>query len=265
MIRPIRKMYQFFVDKPLKKAEILNQRYQVLDYIGTGSYGIVYLCRDLNTNENKIIKQLRPSKRNNTNEVKLFYDEIYIIENLEHERMPMFYEAFSERGQYFYVMGYIDGVNLQDEIFLNKKTFREKEALLFIDELIKLVEYLHKTDVYHLDLRIPNIIVKNNEPYLIDFGLAKQVKQNQTPAKVKGKSIEEWKLQDYYDVGDILLYLLYTTYSPKTKKALPWTEELSLKKETVILLKRLLRIDKPYSSIESILRDLYAALESFRE
>ena len=45
------------------------------------------------------------------------------------------------------------------------------------------------------------------------------------------------KLQDYYDLGEILLYLLYTTYTSKNKKALPWTEELSLELETVHLLK----------------------------
>ena len=42
------------------------------------------------------------------------------------------------------------------------------------------------------------------------------------------------KLQDYYDLGEILLYLLYTTYNSKNKKALPWTEELSLERKRFI-------------------------------
>jgi serine/threonine-protein kinase len=67
------------------------------------------------------------------------------------------------------------------------------------------------------------------------------------------------KQQDYYDLGEILLYLLYTTYSSKNKKALPWTEELSLEKETVYLLKRLLQIKEPYLNISEILTDLHAA------
>ena len=70
------------------------------------------------------------------------------------------------------------------------------------------------------------------------------------------------KQQDYYDLGEILLYLLYTTYSSKNKKALPWTEELSLEKETVYLLKRLLQIKEPYSNTSEISTDLHAALKA---
>ena len=70
------------------------------------------------------------------------------------------------------------------------------------------------------------------------------------------------KQQDYYDLGEILLYLLYTTYSSKNKKALPWTEELSLEKETVYLLKRLLQINEPYSNTSEISTDLHAALKA---
>lgn len=262
MQRSIRKIYQFFVDKPINEEEVLNHRYQVLDMIGAGSYGIVYLCQDLRTKENKVIKQLRPSKRNNMNEVKLFHDEVSIMEKLKHHHMPMFYESFSEEGHYFYVMGHIDGVNLEDDIFRYKKTFNEKESLLFVAKLIQLVDYLHKKDIYHLDLRIPNILLKDNEPYLIDFGLAMQVKPNQSSTSTKGKNSEELKLQDYYDLGDILLYLLYTTYSSKTKKALPWTEELSLRHETVLFLKKLLRIDEPYSNIDQISNDLDDAVKA---
>lgn len=257
MLRPIRKIHQFIVDKPINEAAIINHRYQVLDLIGTGSYGIVYLCRDLQTKEKKVVKQLRPSKRKHRNEIKLFQDEVTILQKLKHHRMPMLYEAFSEKGHYFYVMSYIDGVNLEDEIFLNKKTFTERESLLFIEQVIKVVDSLHNQDIYHLDLRIPNILLINDEPYLIDFGLAKQVKSEQSEIKK-----DECKLQDYYDLGDILLYLLYTTYSSKSKKALPWTEELSLRKETVSLLKKLLRINKPYTNAQSILNDLYVAVKA---
>lgn len=263
MLRPIRKVYQFIVDKPIKERELLNDRYQVLDIIGSGSYGMVYLCDDLNMRERKVIKHLRPSKRNNNDEIKLFHHEISIMAELQHPQMPTFYEAFSEGGHYYYVMGYIDGVNLEDEIFLNRKTFNEQESLLFIAKIIELVHYLHSKGIYHLDLRIPNILLKGDEPYLIDFGLAKQVKSDHASATKTPNSNENWKLQDYYDLGDILLYLLYTTYaSSKYKKALPWTEELSLKQETVFLLKKLLGIDSPYASIGEILHDLYAAVKS---
>ena len=111
------------------------------------------------------------------------------------------------------------------------------------------------------------MLLKNKEFFLIDFGLSKHGAAGDTshPLARSEKEIQEMKLQDYYDLGEILLYLLYTTYSCKNKKALPWTEELSLEKETVHLLKKLLQIEKPYANTNEISADLQAALLAQKE
>ncbi|MBZ5753858.1 protein kinase domain-containing protein [Metabacillus rhizolycopersici] len=268
MLRAIRKFYQFFVDKPIKKGAVLNDHYEVLSVIGTGSYGIVYLCKDLKTNENRVVKQLRPSKRYNKKEVEMFKNEISILRMLNHKNIPMLCEAFSNNRYLFYVMSFIEGDNLEDQIFLSKKTFNEKESLLILSHLLELINYLHKKDIYHQDLRIPNILLKNKDLFLIDFGLSKHKATNDSfhssfsSSSYKQKDILEMKQQDYYDLGEILLYLLYTTYPSKNKKALPWTEELSLEKETVYLLKRLLQIKEPYSNTSEISTNLHAALKA---
>ncbi|MFK2826704.1 protein kinase [Bacillus sp. B190/17] len=267
ILRSIRKVYQFFVDTPIKEGTVLNDRYEVLNVIGSGSYGIVYLCKDLKSQENKVVKQLRPSKRRKKKEVELFESETSILLTLNHKNMPMLYEVFSNNEYFFYVMSFIEGDNLEDQIFFSEKTFNEKESLLILDQLLELVDYLHKKNIYHQDLRIPNILLNNNELFLIDFGLSKQrilVDSFQSPSSSlhnKQEGILEMKQQDYYDLGEILLYLLYTTYSSKNKKALPWTEELSLEMETVYLLKRLLRLKEPYSNISEISADLHNALK----
>lgn len=266
IFRKIRKFYQIFADKSIKKGEVLNDRYEVLKIIGAGSYGMVYLCIDLETKENRVIKQLRPSKRRNQKVVKMFENEISVLRKLTHRNIPIFYEAFLNNGHFFYVMGLIEGDNLEDQIFFSNKTFNEKESLLILLQLIKLIDYLHKKDIYHQDLRIPNILLKNKELFLIDFGLSKQrisvypFHSSSSSSLTKQKDILEITQQDYFDLGEILLYLLYTTYSSTNKKALPWTEELSLEKETVHLLKRLLQIEQPYSNITEISTDIQAAL-----
>ncbi|XKF67552.1 protein kinase [Virgibacillus necropolis] len=267
MLRSIRKVYQFFVDIPIKEGTVLNDRYEVLNVLGTGSYGIVYLCKDLKSQENRVVKQLRPSKRRNKKGVELFKSETSILRTLNHKNMPIFYETFNDEYSY-YVMSFIEGENLEDQIFYSKKNFNEKESLLILDQLLELVHYLHKKDIYHQDLRIPNMLLKNNELFLIDFGLSQQrglVDPIQVPSSSlhnQQEGILEMKQQDYYDLGEILLYLLYTTYSSKNKKALPWTEELSLEKGTVHLLKRLLGIKEPYSTISEISVDLHTVLKS---
>ncbi|WP_428911700.1 serine/threonine protein kinase [Niallia sp. Krafla_26] len=268
VLRTIRKIYQFFVDKPVKKGMVLNDRYKVLRVIGTGSYGIVYLCKELTTKENIVVKQLRPSKRRNKKEVEMFEKEISVLHMLNHPNIPRLYETFSSDSCPFYAMSFIEGDNLEDQIFYNKKMFNEKESLHILAQLLELIHYLHEKDIYHRDLRIPNLLLKNKEIFLIDFGLSEHraaVDSLHFPSHStsnKPYSILEMKHQDYYDLGEILLYLLYTTYSSKNKKALPWTEELSLEKETVYLLKRLLQIKEPYSNTSEISADLQAAIRA---
>ena len=262
--RVFRKIYQFFYDRPIKAGIVLNERYKVLRVIGMGSYGIVYLCKDLEAKEKAVVKQLRPSKRRNKKEIELFENEISVLGRLNHQNIPMLYEIFSLDKHLLYVMSFIEGDNLEDEIFYHKKSFNEKEALGILAQLLKLVDYLHNKDIYHQDLRIPNLLLKNTELFLIDFGLAKHsvVKEQSSSSSHKQDWIQEMKLQDYYDLGEILLYLLYTTYTSKSKKALPWTEELSLEKETVHLLKRLLQINEPYANTSEIATDLQAAMKA---
>ncbi len=122
----IRKIYQFFVDKPIKEGTILNDRYEVLSEIGSGSYGIVYLCNDLYSKANKVIKQLRPSKCHAKKDIELFQNETSIMRTLNHKNMPIIYDASSNNEYVFYVMSFIEGDNLEDQIFLGKKTFGEK-------------------------------------------------------------------------------------------------------------------------------------------
>ena len=259
MLRSIRKIYQFFVDTPIKEGTVLNARYEVLSVIGKGSYGITYLCKDLKTSDIRVIKQLRPSKRKNKKEVALFENEIVVLKMLNHNNMPKLYDTFKVNSYVYYTMSYIEGDNLEEHIFFRRKIFKEREALLLLSRILNLVDYLHKQQISHGDLRIPNILINENEPFLIDFGLSNFSVSSTTSNQ---ESFLEMKQQDYYDLGEILLYLLYTTYSSKNKKALPWTEELTLTKETGNLLKRLLQMKEPYLTTANILTDLHLALRA---
>ena len=259
-LRIIRKIFQLIVDRPIKNGVMLNDRYEVLSVIGVGSFGIVYLCKDLKANEKRVVKQLRPSKHRIKNEMELFENEIVVLRTLSHKHIPMLIESFSSNRNLFYVMSLMEGDNLEDQIFSSKKAFNEKDSLLILSYLLELVDYIHSKGIYHQDLRIPNILLNKKDLFLIDFGLAKFSATVDPHHSHEG--ILKLKQQDYYDLGEILLFLLYTTYSSKNKKALPWTEELSLKKETVYLLKRLVQINEPYSNMNEISADLHSALKA---
>ncbi|WP_275582025.1 serine/threonine protein kinase [Bacillus ectoiniformans] len=234
-----------------------------MQFMGAGSYGLIYLCEDLQTKEPRAVKQLRPSKRRSKKERVQFEHEVTIIKTLNHPQMPVIYDVFSENDSHFYAMSYIEGDNLEEELFLNKKTFTEKESLLVLSQLIHLVAYLHEKNIYHQDLRTSNILIKDYQPFLIDFGLSKKI--NSLQSKHDPSAVSGLQQQDFYDLGELLLFLLYSPYSFKGKRALPWTEELSLEEETAYLLKRLLGIRDRYPDTYEMAKDVEAAIKAQKD
>ncbi|PWU67644.1 protein kinase domain-containing protein [Gracilibacillus dipsosauri] len=246
----IKRIRQAFMDKVYPANFLLAERYQVEKVLGEGSYGIVYLCMEVNTGQKFVVKQLRKSKKKENEE--LYKQEIVILRKLDHPSIPSLLETFAYENNKFFSMTFMDGVNLEDSLFNKKKKFNEKEALLFFKKLVKLVSFIHDHGIAHRDLRIPNVIIHHNQPYLIDFGLAELLKSDNKKEMVQ---------DDFYDLGDFLLFILYSTYDGKSKKNQPWTEELNLHIRTTRILKKLLQIEKPYVSAKEIQIDVNQALE----
>jgi serine/threonine-protein kinase len=64
---------------------------------------------------------------------------------------------------------------------------------------------------------------------------------------------------DFSYLGDFLLYLLYSTYTAQKKKRLPWYQELPLSPEQKTFLKKLLRLENSYESIDEVKKDFIEA------
>lgn len=72
-------------------------------------------------------------------------------------------------------MEYIEGSSL-DAYILEKGGLPEKEALQYVEEIGKALQYMHSQKMLHLDLKPKNIMRRtDNTLFLIDFGLSKQI------------------------------------------------------------------------------------------
>lgn len=254
--RALKKGYRFLIDRRYKSNMVINNRYLVKKMLGTGSYGTTYLCQDNKAKRQCVLKQMTKSKRKKLIDAQ-YQQEVKVLKQLNHPGIPGFYEAFSFHHTLFFSMEYLEGRNLEEAIFFDGKTFNERESLLLLEQVVEILDYLHARGIAHGDLRIPNVLLNQSNVYIIDYGLAKSY--GHLPKAV----IRQSKLltNDFFDAGDLLLFLLYTTYTKTEKKELPWSEELTLKPLTNHLLKRLLGMEKPYFSTQEVLADVKRAID----
>ncbi|MBT2757978.1 protein kinase [Mesobacillus foraminis] len=241
-------------DRPIKKGVLLGDSYIIEKCLGMGGYGITYQCVLKDTQDRYVLKQLRPSKSKRTYERERFKQEVELLRKINHKRIPNLVDYFMIDGQSYYVMNKIDAPNLEDLLFLQKSEFTELESLILANKLLSILDYLHENLIFHSDIRPPNVLVKDGEVFLIDFGLAKKISP-------KDIDIESRRQDDFFDLGECLLFLLYSQFKGKPSKKRSWLEELSIGKETENIIKRLLGINEVYSTTDHIREDLVKAID----
>ena len=257
------------IDRPYRVGKRIANRYLVEQVLGMGSYGISYLCRDEQTGQACVLKQVRPSKRRGNKGAPIYEYETSLLAALDHPQIPKLLDRFRYRGHLFFAMEHMNGKNLEDTIFAEKATYTEREALQVIFELLDIVEYLHQKGIVHRDVRIPNVIIADGKLRLIDFGLARRLgdKPTQVAEDLHDYVIEKQIKRevafksDFYSMGHFLLFLLYSGYEEEEgQEERSWEEELAVTPATRQLLRRMLQHDTPYETASELRADLIAAM-----
>ncbi|MMZ50621.1 Serine/threonine-protein kinase B [compost metagenome] len=265
---------EWWLDRPHEPGTVVKNRYTVTRMLGMGSYGISYLVFDHMQNEERVLKQVRPSRLNSPKGRPLYEYEIELLATLRHPQMPYLFDAFEENEQLYYVMSYIKGSTLEDMLFQQDASFTEPEAWRVILQILTLVKYLHSRRIIHRDVRIPNVIWNDGTVYLLDFGLARYV--DDSPSFLQDTDSHYWlekKLKrevhprsDMYALGHFLLFMLYSTYeADEDEPERGWERELSLAPETVRMLRRMLQFDQPYETADELEKDILTFLQSYEK
>lgn len=230
------------MDKYYRIREKVKE-YSVVRIIGEGRYGIAYLGTN-DKSEKCIIKQLKKNMIKENRE-KLFYEE-QILKSLNDPKFPKFIAKFKDKYRQGYILEYIEGRDFEDLLVEDGYEFSKEEIYKVGSQLLEIVDLLHKNNIVHRDIRLPNVILKENkELALIDFGLARYIDNKRYV-----------KDMDYWYIGDFLIHLYYSSYKETDESERPWYEELDLKEEEKIFLKKLMGIDDSYKDIEEIKNDL---------
>lgn len=201
--------------------------------IGRGGMGIVYRAYRKSDGETVAIKMLLKGEFASEIEKQRFDAEATAAMRLEHPNIVPIYELGEHRGSAFFCMKFIEGETLHQRLARGPMTGQETARLMaYISEAMG---YAHEQGILHRDLKPSNILLDDdNEPYIADFGLAKQTSNDPTltrsgailgtpsymaPEQAAGRRGEIGITSDVYSLGAILYHML--TGHPPFQAATP--------------------------------------------
>ncbi len=216
---------------------MLTERYIPRSILGQGGFGRTFLATDQYKPSQPycVIKQFLPQAQGTDTIEKasqLFAQEAQRLEELgKHPQIPELMAYFIVDNRQYLVQEFVEGNTLQAELNHNR-VFTEKQIRALLLEILEILEFVHSKQVIHRDIKPENIIRRSsdNKLFLVDFGAAKVVQQQQrtatgtiigsaeycAPEQSMGKP---FFISDLYSLGVTCLHLLtgispFDLYSP---------------------------------------------------
>jgi eukaryotic-like serine/threonine-protein kinase len=153
---------------------ILNNRYRLIEQIGSGGMAVIYKAQDMELNRLVTVKVLRPSLVSDPEFLMRFKREAQAAANLSHPNIVIVYDVGQDGPKTHYiVMEYVPGQDLK-KLIRARGSFEVDAALSIIIEVCKGVGYAHRAGLVHCDVKPQNILITpDNRIKVTDFGIAR--------------------------------------------------------------------------------------------
>ncbi len=203
--------------------------YKIVEKLGEGGMGLVYLATDIRLQRQVALKFLPPELTRNEEAKLRFLREAKAASLLDHPNICIVFEIDETAdGQVFIAMPYYEGQTLKDKIYGGAKPIAlEFSELLEISiQIASGLACAHEAGIIHRDIKSANIcLTKHGEAKILDFGLAKlkgQTRLTQTklvmgtvthmsPEQVRGEEVDS--RSDIWSLG-VVMYEMATGQAP---------------------------------------------------
>ncbi|HEX6188782.1 MAG TPA: serine/threonine-protein kinase, partial [Pyrinomonadaceae bacterium] len=147
-------------------------RYRILEKLGAGGMGEVYLAEDTKLGRKVALKLLSEELTHNRDRLSRFDQEAYAASALNHPNILTIYEMGDEGGRHYIATEYIDGITLRRR--LSGQPMDLTEILDIAIQITGALEEAHAAGIIHRDIKPENVMIrKNGHVKVLDFGLAK--------------------------------------------------------------------------------------------
>ena len=160
----------------------MSEEYEFIENIGQGMYGRVYKAKNKKENKYYAIKRLN-FKDINEKEKKQINNEVSCIKKLKHPNIILYKDSFNDEDNYFNIVTtFCEGGDIYNKIQNQKgEYFNEEQILNWFVQILLGLDYIHKNNIIHRDIKPQNIFIKKKHIICIgDFGIAKIINQIQT-------------------------------------------------------------------------------------
>ncbi len=209
---------------------VFQDRYEILEVLGSGGTSVVYKARDKVLNRLVTIKILRKQFAEDEKFVLRFRNEAQAVAKLSHPNIVRIYDVAFSGDMHYLVMEYVDGCSLKEYIDQNVPLPID-ESLRIFEQLLSALQHAHENNVIHRDIKPHNILLDTKHNVRVtDFGLAVTAGNlgieaaagdimgsiyYMSPEQIKGETVSN--ATDIYSAG-VLLYEMLCACRPFSGK-----------------------------------------------
>ena len=216
------------IERPNDVPEKIG-KYVIINKIGKGSTGMVYLSHDPYYRRDVAIKVYDIEEDENADKAKvsrkMFFNEAHMVGMLQHPNIMPIYDAGEEDGKYYVVTEHIQGARTLAAYCRPDNLLRVDDVVEIIYKCAKALHYAHGRGVIHRDIKPSNVMLTiDNDVRIIDFGIAivsdSEVSRIEgiagSPSYMSPEQVQSEELtssSDLYSLGAVM-YELLTGFRP---------------------------------------------------